>query len=47
MTEDFQLNDRAHAWTNGILAQYKSRTVTPAESHVAVEIAEVGNFKML
>jgi hypothetical protein len=47
MTEDFQLNDRAHAWTNGILAQYKSRPVTPAESHVAVEIAEVGNFKML
>ncbi|MCA9147266.1 MAG: hypothetical protein KDB05_31030, partial [Planctomycetales bacterium] len=47
MTEDFQLNDRAHAWTNGILAQYESRPVTPAESHVAVEIAEVGNFKML
>jgi len=47
MTEDFQLNDRARAWTNGILAQYKSRPVTPAESHVAVEIAEVGNFKML
>ncbi len=47
MTEEFELNDRARAWTNGILAQYKSRPVTPAESDVAVQVAEVGNFKML
>ncbi len=47
MTEDFAMNDRARAWTNGILAQYKSRPVTPAESDASVQVAEVGNFKML
>ena len=47
MTDDFELNDRARAWTHGILAQYESRPVTPAESDVPVQVAEVGNFKML
>ena len=47
MTEEFELNDRARAWTRGILAQYGSRPVAPAESDVSVQIAEVGNFKML
>lgn len=47
MTDDFELNDRARAWTSGILGQYVSRPVTPADSEVPVQIAEVGNFKML
>ncbi|MDA1164787.1 MAG: biotin carboxylase [Planctomycetota bacterium] len=47
MTEDFELNDRARAWSNGILSQFVSRPIEPAEVEVSAEIAEVGNFKMM
>lgn len=47
MTEDFELNDRAKAWTKGIVAEYKSRETKPAEAEIATEIAEVANFKMM
>ncbi|MDA0835562.1 MAG: hypothetical protein O2955_13685 [Planctomycetota bacterium] len=47
MTEEFLLNDRARAWTSGILAQFQSRPINPAESEAAVQVAEVGNFKMM
>ncbi len=47
MTADFQLNDRAHAWTQGIVSQFNSRPIQPAEAEVAAHVAEVGNFKML
>ena len=47
MTEDFELTDRAKAWTKGILSQFVSRPLQPAETVVAEEVAEVGNFKMM
>lgn len=47
MTEDFTLNDRARAWTKGIVSEFKSRPIQPAEVEVATEIAEVANFKMM
>lgn len=47
MTEDFELNDRARAWTKGILSQFVSRPIQPAEVEVSAQIAEVGNFKMM
>ena len=47
MTEDFELNDRARAWTNGILSQFVSRPIEPAEVEVSAQVAEVGNFKMM
>lgn len=47
MTEDFALNDRARAWTKGIVSEFKSRPIQPAEVEVATEIAEVANFKMM
>lgn len=47
MTEDFELNDRARAWTKGIVSEFKSRPTQPAEAEVATEIAEVANFKMM
>ncbi|MCB0171000.1 MAG: biotin carboxylase, partial [Anaerolineae bacterium] len=46
MTDDFQLNDRAKAWINGIRAQYKARP--PIEFSPQPEVpAEIGSFKML
>jgi len=47
MTEDHQLNDRARAWIDGILAHYHSRPLQPAESSVATQAIDVGNFKIL
>ena len=47
MTEDFELNDRARAWTNGILSQFVSRPIEPAEVEVSAQVAEVGSFKMM
>lgn len=47
MTDDFQLNERARAWTKGILAQFVSRPIQAAEVEVAAQVAEVGNFKMM
>ena len=47
MTEEFELNDRARAWTKGILSQFVSRPLQPTETVVAEDIAEVGNFKMM
>ena len=46
MTDDFQLNDRAKAWINGIRAQYSARP--PIEFSPQPEVpAEIGSFKML
>lgn len=47
MTEKFELNDRARAWTDGILSQFVSRSLQKAETVEAAEVAEVGNFKMM
>lgn len=47
MTEDHKLNDRARAWIDGILAHYHSRPLQPAETSVAAQTIEVGNFKIL
>jgi len=47
MTEDHKLNDRAHAWTQAILANYASRPIGQEQTQVAAEIAEVGNFKIM
>lgn len=47
MTDEFELNDRARAWTKGILSQFVSRPIQPAETEAAAQVAEVGNFKML
>ncbi len=47
MTEDFELTERAKAWTKGILSQFVSRPLQPAETVIAEEVAEVGNFKLL
>ena len=47
MTGEHQLNDRARAWTNAILARYQSRPIGAEQAPVAVEIAEVGNFKIM
>jgi biotin carboxylase len=44
MTEDFQLNDRALKWIDGIQAQYQAHTVEPAQ---AAPTVEVGNFKIM
>ncbi|HUF68449.1 MAG TPA: biotin carboxylase [Longimicrobiales bacterium] len=47
MTDDHQLNDRAHQWIQGILAHYVSVPVGAEQTQVAAQIAEVGNFKIL
>lgn len=47
MTEDHQLNARAHAWIKAIHSQYVSVPVPDQTASVAASIAEVGNFKML
>lgn len=47
MTEDFELNDRAKAWTEGIKSQYRSRPIQAVETQVAQQVAEAGNFKLL
>ncbi len=47
MTKGFRLNARAKAWTEGILAQYRSRRIRPADVQVAAQPVDVGNFKLL
>ncbi|MEZ4588948.1 MAG: hypothetical protein R2909_21455, partial [Gemmatimonadales bacterium] len=48
MTKTFRLNKRAKAWTEGILSQYRSRPITPAETGVAVvQAPEPAGFKLL
>ncbi|WP_442505129.1 biotin carboxylase [Novipirellula sp. SH528] len=47
MTEDFELNDRARAWTEGIKSHFVSRPVPAAETVVAEQVAEAGNFKLM
>lgn len=47
MTEDHQLNERAHAWIRAMHAQYASGPVSGATAAVAATVAEVGNFKIL
>lgn len=44
MTEDFQLNERAKAWIEGIRSQFKTRE--PAETAVPQQV-EIGSFKIL
>ncbi|CAN5752650.1 biotin carboxylase [soil metagenome] len=47
MTDDHQLNDRARAWIDGILGQYESVDVDPAQQPETAQLMEVGNFKIL
>ncbi len=47
MTEDHQLNGRAHAWIQAIESQYVSVPIPENTAPVAASVAEVGNFKML
>ncbi len=47
MTDDHQLNDRARAWTDAILAQFAGRPIGPEQTQVAAQVAEVGNFKIM
>jgi biotin carboxylase len=47
MTPDHELNERARAWIDGIKGLFRSEPVEPAASAVAVQVAEVGNFKIL
>ena len=47
MTENFELTDRAKAWTKGILSQFVPRPLQPEETVIAEEVAEVGNFKIM
>jgi len=46
MTDDFELNERAHAWIRGIRAHYRTRPVDKAEEEVP-QVIEVGDFKIL
>jgi len=48
MTEDFELNDRAHAWLNGMRQKYTSigLEAAPEEAQPAVSL-EAGAFKIL
>ena len=45
MTEDFQLNERAKRWLDGILSHYQARPIEPAQT--APQVVEVGNFKIM
>lgn len=47
MTEDHQLNERAKAWTRGMVAQFRSEPLTPQQIPAAAQSAEVGGFKLL
>ena len=46
MTEDFELNDRARNWIEGILGRYETVPMSEAPSRPAVNL-EVGAFKIL
>jgi hypothetical protein len=47
MTEDFELNERGKAWTQGIKSLYQSRPIEAVETEVAEQVVEVGNFKLM
>jgi hypothetical protein len=47
MTDEHELNDRARAWIDGILAQYETVDVDPEGAPDAAQLVEVGNFKIL
>lgn len=47
MTDEYELNDRARAWIEGIRAQYQSEPLDASNATVAHEIPEIGNFKIL
>ncbi|MDX1431968.1 MAG: biotin carboxylase [Gammaproteobacteria bacterium] len=47
MTEDFELNDRAHAWINGLRAHYEGESIGKAEAAAAPVALEAGAFKIL
>ncbi len=48
MTDDFQLNERAHAWIKGLRKLYKGQPLesAPAEAHPAFSL-DAGAFKIL
>jgi hypothetical protein len=47
MTDDFEMTDRAVAWSRGIRALYHTQPLASTEVRQAERIAEVGGFKML
>jgi len=47
MTEDFQLNARAHAWIDGLRGHYQSRPLTPELEQAAPVHLHAGAFKIL
>lgn len=47
MTEEFELNDRARAWTKGIHAAYQSVPAGSLDEAITAQVAEAGNFKIL
>jgi len=47
MTEDHRLNNRARTWIRGILSQYQTMRVEPAQVATAIQPVDVGAFKLL
>ncbi len=47
MTEDFELNDRAKLWIEGIRGAYKSVAANATDAEITSQVAEAGNFKIL
>jgi len=47
MTDDFQLNERAHAWIDGLRACYRGQSLAEAQVESAPVALEVGAFKIL
>ena len=48
VTEDFELNDRAHAWINGIVGNYTGVSLEDVQDAPAPAVSlEAGSFKIL
>jgi hypothetical protein len=47
MTEEFELNDRAKRWIDGIRRAYRSTPASAPNSEITSQVAEAGNFKIL
>ena len=47
MTEDFELNDRAHAWIKGLRSHYEGEPIDTAQAVAAPVALEAGAFKIL
>ena len=47
MTDDFELNDRAHAWINGLRSLYHATPLDQTQKEEAPVALEAGGFKIL